>query len=517
VRDNVTIAYRGASYEIGRGPTFYAIWATSSPQEQALEWWPDTPEGWYAAWARFIAIEALHTIVPVEQPSAPSAPASQLVQANTPETAPTTHIGEPARPETQAALQFAQATAPEVQPPVQVAPSGAPTEQPTTTFASPTSAPPAWPAATVRPAAVQPAAVLAGREVDMLGSNALAPDDESAGAALGSSSLRPAVRAVAVGLIVTGVICGISGLFPDYLDGASLAQQPPQLVPHVIYFAVWTLSAVLILLGGNRLRAGALLGLGTSLVTFGFYFADAGTAVAAGAHVMGAGLVLGLVGWLACFAGSAAALAAGRKGDTFARPRGPELVPFLALSLAAIGAAAAFAPSWDSYVLQNTAGTTDSFTQGNIFSNPAPVIAGNVAVMVALVAVVMAAGLWRPVLRGGVLLAGAIIPLVAQAVSAIIQLSEGATPAMFGISSASAQRAGLTITTGLTVVFWIYCIFVVALIVMGASSLIAPPNAATTSGSAAPYLPASGVYSQHPGPSTPTGAGPFGPVTPGEG
>ena len=74
-----------------------------------------------------------------------------------------------------------------------------------------------------------------------------------------------------------------------------------------IYLAVWTASAALILLGGTRLRLGALLSLGLTVVTFGLFFADAGTAIAGGANAGGAGLVLSLVGWLACAAGSVAA------------------------------------------------------------------------------------------------------------------------------------------------------------------------------------------------------------------
>ena len=77
-----------------------------------------------------------------------------------------------------------------------------------------------------------------------------------------------------------GVIAGVAGLFPAYLGGTSLASQADQLIPHVIYLAAWTAAAVLILLGGTRLRLGALLGLGLSAVTFGLFFADAGTAIA---------------------------------------------------------------------------------------------------------------------------------------------------------------------------------------------------------------------------------------------
>ena len=74
----------------------------------------------------------------------------------------------------------------------------------------------------------------------------------------------------------------MAGLFPAYLGGSSLAQQAYQLIPHVIYLAVWTAGAVLILLGGARLRLGALLSLGLSVVTFGLFFADAGTAISGG-------------------------------------------------------------------------------------------------------------------------------------------------------------------------------------------------------------------------------------------
>ena len=82
--------------------------------------------------------------------------------------------------------------------------------------------------------------------------------------------------------------------------------------------------------------------------------------------------------------------------------------------LAALGAAITFAPSWDRYTLRTAAGLTQSLTAGNSFSNPGPVIVGDVAVMVALVLVVAVAALWRPVRLGAVLLAGAAVPMVAR-------------------------------------------------------------------------------------------------------
>jgi uncharacterized membrane protein YagU involved in acid resistance len=282
---------------------------------------------------------------------------------------------------------------------------------------------------------------------------------------------------VAAALLAIGVGCGIAGLFPSYLGGASLASMPDELVPHAIYLAVWSASAVLILLGGARLRVGALLGLGTSIVTFGFFFADAGTAITAGGAHFAAGLVLGLAGWLACAAGSAMAFQP-RSADAPGRPDGYEMGAVLALVLAALGAAVAFAPAWDSFTLRAADGVTQSLTLGNAFANPGLVIAGDVAVMVALVAVVVAAALWRPVRLGAALLAGAIIPMAAEAISAVVELGEPVSPAQFGILPAAAAQAGLTISSGVTPAFWIYCGFLVVMVVMCARMLIPPRRGA---------------------------------------
>ncbi len=77
MREDVTISYRGASYEIGRGPRFYGIWAAGAPRSQPAQWWPETPEGWSAAWSRFTQIESPGTIVAAGRPGRPSAAAGQ--------------------------------------------------------------------------------------------------------------------------------------------------------------------------------------------------------------------------------------------------------------------------------------------------------------------------------------------------------------------------------------------------------------------------------------------------------
>jgi hypothetical protein len=400
VRENVTISYRGAGYEIGRGEHFYGIWAASSSQPQPLEWWPATPEGWGAAWARFTSIETPGTIAPVGQAAVPGAPASSG--------------------------------------PGFAGPSAGPG------FAGPVSG-------------------------DVISSGP---------AETGPRFGRDRGTVIAAALLAVGVVLGIVGLFPAYLSGASLAQQPDQLVPHLVYLAAWAASAVLIFLGGRRWRIGALLAVGISAVTLGFFFADAGTVIADGSSVMGTGLVLGLIGWACCAAGSAVALAARRAGG-FGRPHSDDMGPVVMLVLAAIGTAAAFAPSWDSFTLRNAAGVSQTITEGNAFSNPAPVIAGDVLVMIAVVAVVAAAALWRPLRLGAALLAGAIIPMAAQAISAFVQISQTVSPAQFGIPPGQATQIGLTIGSGLTSAFWIYCAFLVALIASFAWMLIPPHNAMT--------------------------------------
>ena len=433
--DKVTITYRGAKYEIGRGRDFYGIWMTGAPRSQPLEWWPETPEGWSAAWTRFASIEAPGAMVPVGRRTPPVDVSPVDVS---PVDVSTVRTDENPGP-------FGHDTAP-------LGETGE------TTVATGGGAAPYGPG----PAPYGPG-----------------PGPRVGWAVSGRTGAIAAATALGV-----GVILGVAGLFPAYLSGSSLAQQADQLIPHAIYLAVWTASAALILLGGARLRLGALLGLGLSVVTFGLFFADAGTAIAGGGNA-GAGLVLSLVGWLACAAGSVAAFLLRPAGSPvpagqsryqgwLARPRGAELGPVVMLVLAGLGVAAAFAPAWDSFTLRTAAGQTQSLTLGNAFSSPGLVIAGDVAVMLALAAVVIVAALWRPVRHGGVLLAGAVIPMAAQAISALVQVGGTASPAQFGISSAQASQIGLTISSGLTPAFWIYCGFLVVLAVSCAWMLFTP-------------------------------------------
>jgi len=261
----------------------------------------------------------------------------------------------------------------------------------------------------------------------------------------------------------------------------------------------WALTAALVALSvarpSNAARLGALFGLGLSAVTFGLFLADLGEVTSGVA--LGSGLVVSLLGWLACTAGSALAFGANpgqeRQPSGPARPGPGRAGPLALLVLSAIGTAAAFAPSWDNYVLTfANDGTSQTITAGNAFHNPGVVIAGNVAVMVAIVAVAALAALWRPARQGALLLAGAIVPLAAEAVSALIQAGQPATPGMFGISSAQASAAGLTISSGLTGIFWVYFVFVISLLVSCAWLFTEPGHPVMPGIPTSPWSPAGG-------------------------
>jgi hypothetical protein len=493
VFDKVMITYRGSRYEIGRARDFYGIWVVGGTRSQPLQWWPETSEGWSAAWARFTEIEAPGTIVPVGRrtPPVPQVPAQagqSPAQAAAHPAAANPAVENPApavwNPAAGAAASPAQAT----ESPAQA------TESPALATESPAEAVESPATEVDRPAAV-PAYVVGSvvrpEDTASVGGTGWGRDTADMPGAPAMTGPMAGVRTggalVAAALLGLGVILGIVGLFPGYLGGSSLAQSTTELVPHAIYLAAWTASAVLIVFGGTRLRLGALLGTGLSVVTFGLFFADAGTVIADGAHLAGWGLWLSLAGWLACAAGSVLAflrrpasppavyaqpVVPGR--FSWRRPRGAELGPVVMLVLAGLGVAAAFAPSWDSYTLQTAAGQSAAYTAGNAFSNPGPVIAGNVAVMIALAVAVIVAAFWRPVRHGAVLLAGAAIPMAAQAISALIQVAEPAASTQFGISSGQATQLGLTIHSGVTPAFWVYCGFLIALVVSCAWMLFTP-------------------------------------------
>jgi hypothetical protein len=476
VREYVAILYRGANYELGRGVRFYGIWPAGRPQPQPIEWWPESPEGWAGAWARFTRVEP-GAITPVG-PGAGQVPPP------------------PAPPPWNAPGPGATVPAPPV--PVQTGPGQAAPGQsaPGQTVAGQTGLGQTGPgqAATGQTVPGQPAAgqtvpgqTAPGQTVP--GYGPVSGYGPQAGHApgfaaprgygqpppprRGSQRLPSGSRAralTAAGLLAAGVVLGIVGLFTNYLGG-SIASQPDQLVQHAFYLAAWTASALLIATGPARQRIGALLGLGTSVVTFGLLAADLATALSA--HRPASGMWPTLLGWLLATAGAAAGYHRAAAGAP-AKLRAQETGPLLMLLLAGLGTAAAFAPAWDKFTITASNGTSQTITAGNAFANPGLVIAADVLVMAALVAVVVVAALWRPARLGAALLAGATIPMAAQAISALVQLGEASPAQQVGLSPSQASAAGLTVTAGPTPVFWVYCIFVGALIACCAWLLLAP-------------------------------------------
>ena len=278
MRDSGTIWYRGAGYQLGRGEHGYAIWPAGGPPGRPLEQWPETQAGWSAAWSRFNAVEAPGTIV---------------------------HLGPPAVP-----VSGPPATGLRAAVPVRGRPrTRAPGRPRSRSRGRPRTRAPGRPRSRSRgrprtraPARGRSRLLAVGGRPRPAGAGPFPPAAGSARPAWpGVRSAGPLTAAIA---LMTGVALGLAGLFPAYLSGASLVQQPAQLVPHVIYLAVWTASALLIASGGARQRMGALLALGMSIVTFGLFFADLATVISGGAGLLGPGLVLGLAGWLAAAAGS---------------------------------------------------------------------------------------------------------------------------------------------------------------------------------------------------------------------
>jgi hypothetical protein len=429
VPEKAIISHRGEKYEIGRGKRFYGIWVVGAPYEAPVDRWPETRDGWEQAWSRFATVEVPGTIAAVR---------SQRTGLGT-------------------MLKSRRATA---------------------------------------EAGVGPDGGSAG------GVTGAATSGVAAAARRGGTALL-----VGEGLLVLGVVLGLAGLFPDYAGGQSLLSQGDQVVPHLAYVIAWAISAGPIALSVSRPRAarlGALFALGLSAVTLGLFVSDLGEVVSGGAS-LGTGLVVSLLGWLACTAGAAIALVAscrdseparpgpaGQAGSAAAecgwpaRPARSHLGPLALLVLAGIGTAAAFAAAWDSYtVAQATLGTVKTIQEGNAFSNPGLVIAGNVMVMVAVVVVAVLAALWRPARQGALLLAGAIIPLAAQAVSALIQISQPAY-SFFGLTQAQAAQDGVTISSGVTPIFWVYCVFVISLLISCAWLLTTPGRPAVP---ASPWTP----------------------------
>jgi MFS family permease len=274
---------------------------------------------------------------------------------------------------------------------------------------------------------------------------------------------RTALLSAAV--VLGGVVLGVAGLFPSYLGGISLNSQVDQLLQHMAYLLGWSLVAALLLVERRFARGAAGLGVGVSLITFGFFLTDVLTASVGHGEGPGAGLYLSLAGWLICASGSVVALFALSSPTPRGRPAAWRHPLVVAGGVAALGAAVAFALPWDSYTVTSaTTGSSQTEALGNIFANPGAIIAGNVVTMVLIVGVLVVAIAWRPAVVGVTILTGALVPLAAQVFATLAQplppLSE------FGVTAAQAVEGQVSVAASYTGWFYLYCAFAAALVVL---------------------------------------------------
>jgi hypothetical protein len=290
-------------------------------------------------------------------------------------------------------------------------------------------------------------------------------------------------------LLVIGVVFGAVGLFPSYWTGMTLISSAGELVPHLLYLIAWAVAAIGLLAGGSRARVGALLGLGTSAATLGLFVTDIGEpGVSAGA-----GLILACIGWVACTAGVVLALrGTWNPRALLIRHASPSVLAGAALlGAVGIGVAVTYALSWNSLTFATAEGELQTLAQGNISSQGGVDIFGSVLVMAAVILVPVIAGLWRNIRVGAALLAGLMVPVVAQGISAVIETHDQTAQ-----YASSLKSSGDTfISYGLTPSFWLYCLFGVALVVSCAWMLFSPPAVGADAVAAPPASPSADLDS----------------------
>jgi hypothetical protein len=496
VSDKVTISYRGAKYEIGRGKRYYGIWVTGAPISDPIDRWPLTNEGWTQAWARFTALETPSTINSVEKPRT----GFQLPRLKRPASA-----GGPGV----AALRS-------------------------------------------RPSHGVLSAGLIGLGL-LLGVIGLFPGYiGSPSLASQAEQLVPHLLYLATWAVSGGLIAFSASRRAETLRLGALLGTGLSVVTFGLFFtdlgeviaggsSLLGAGLVLSLIGWLACTAGSVLALTVRSQTAtpsvpapapgpppGPYttapHATAPSATAPSATAPYATAPYATAPYATAphatgpylagpsFAAPPQGGSSGRSGRSGrfgwsgwsgpAKPRLSDAGPLALVVLAAIGAVAAFAPSWDSYTLTAAvSGASQTITEGNAFSNPGVIIAGEVFVMIAVIVVAALAALWRPVRHGALLLTGATVALIGQAISALIQVTQPTSPEQLGIPQSTVVANGLTVSaTGLTPIFWVYCVFVISLVVSIAWMLTAPhypamPTAAVPT-PPAPTDPQQGVDSE---------------------
>jgi len=493
VPEKVTISHRGSRYEIGMGKRYYAIWAVGAPRTEPLDRWPETPEGWSQAWARFTAIEAPGDITAVPRPSALSALRGAVARGAAARAAGLGGGDEAGRSQRDSAIRLVATLFLGIGVVLGVAglfpayftgqslASASDELVPHLMYLA------TWAAATVLvfsgKTRIRIGALL-GTGLSAVTFGLLVSDlatgmseHEGVGAGMVISligwlactvgallALRIAPRAATAASPVTDAVASPA----TDADGtpATITEASPATDADGTPATVTEASPVTVADGGP---AGAPAGYGAPASAYGT------PAPGYGAYGYGYGPYGG-------GPYGSAAPAAARAG--MARFRSSSAGTIALLTLCAIGAAASFVPSWDSYtIVQSATGSAETETLGNAFQNAGTVIFGDMACVVALIGIAVLAGLWRPARHGAALLGGVIVAMAGQAISALIQVSQPASPEVFGISAAQAQANGLTVSSGVTSIFWVFCLFVVAM-ALACAWLVTSPSTVPSPGMA---------------------------------
>jgi hypothetical protein len=227
------------------------------------------------------------------------------------------------------------------------------------------------------------------------------------------------------GLLILCVGMHIAAMFAPYTGN------PPVAIVSTGYetalyitLAVGWMAAALLVLARVSVRGGVALGGGLAAVELGFLITDlAGTIQTSSRVTSGVWLALAALGL-----GGAGVLL----GASVVPMGGPRVRPYdqtlhtraVATVLVALLAVVAFLPSWDKYEVVNAAGRTTTLTLGNVFSQPAGMMAGELLAALAIGIVAVVGAFWAPPVVGAWMTGGALIALSAQLISAAVQVNQ---------------------------------------------------------------------------------------------
>lgn len=260
---------------------------------------------------------------------------------------------------------------------------------------------------------------------------------------------RPAFSEVALGGALLLICLGlhIGAMFPPYpgLPASPVVSSSWEIAVYVCLEIGWSLAALLVL-SRISVRGGAALGAGLGAVELGLLAVDIANGFQvsngseAGAWLALAGLGFGAAGVLVT--ASTVPLGAPQA------PRGRSAVLML---LATFAVVLAYLPSWDKWTaVAPSLHVSGSVTEGNAFAQPAVVMAAVLLSVIAFAFVAVLGSVWYPASVGAWAMAGAVIAIASQLISAVFQLSEAVPSTAFGVSATQARSVGLKTSTSLT-------------------------------------------------------------------